>query len=1092
MRTTFLFFFAILTTTGVMAQQPFVTGLDKTSGFFGETVTISGQNFTGSLQVNFGAGRATSVTQTSANQLQVAVPSTATDGFVTVTSLVSGLSGSSAEKFTLKYGGASLTAGDFNTDFELETNGQFSWGLCSCDLDMDGDLDVVTTSRETSHLRIFLNMSTPTATLFSETSLNSISNPMRNVTCGDLNGDGKPEIITGAVSGTSLNHIFIMQNTNTTPGVSTFDITAFNNSIRFRLPDQGNGNVRAPQQIGLADLDGDGKNELIVGNSTDNILFIYQNTSTLSTISFSTIPTEVTVPNSVSLGAFDVGDINGDNRPDIVTIPGDLDGQVSLVVNNSISGSLDFEVITGLSTTATWISVALIDLDNNGTLEIAAANSSSINNFITISNNSTTGTIAFGAQNNVTLSSPYILSSGDLDGNGNPDLAVSSLLGRIYIFINNGSVILPTPIDLVIPVTDASNPETIRFLQVADINQDAKPDIAYISRSRSPNIFGQFGVAINRNCFAPTISPSNQTFCLNSPFTVESIPGLGLSYSWSVVSGSATFSNQTGRQVDVTVTSGDSVTIQSTITSNDGLCVSNGTQGFTITGGTVPPAPTITSNQAGTICFGEDFTLSTPNPADTWVWTQPDGTVTNSSTLAITDASSGDAGSYTLRIKNGDECTSEAGTFNVVVDQPPLISIVNNGEDNFCSTNSTELEVANYAPEFDYRWYRDNTLIDSQTSTSLTVTQSGSYTAEITSLNSCALTSTAYVVTAVTPPASDFNSNNEICVDVSLDFAAVSTGVAGFALDYAWDFGDGNTATGANVSHAFTAANTYTVQLTTSYADVNVCEDVITKDILVSAIPTIDITAPDGSFEKCPSDSVRLELPQNYQSYSWSTGDTTYFTYAKTADRFETSVTIDVDATTNVGCDITSTTDVSNFANSNFTITSNAGLFARDTLRLEEALSSVDLTASGGSDFTWAPGTLVSNSSGATTNVFPNTEFNVVALTGTDVNGCTETINLVIVNPGLLPRQTFSPNGDGMGYECWEIANSDQVTGCELFILDSRGRIIHEATSPFTANCAWDGTVDGGSGAAPEGIYFFVLKCENEDLNLTGSILLGR
>lgn len=51
---------------------------------------------------------------------------------------------------------------------------------------------------------------------------------------------------------------------------------------------------------------------------------------------------------------------------------------------------------------------------------------------------------------------------------------------------------------------------------------------------------------------------------------------------------------------------------------------------------------------------------------------------------------------------------------------------------------------------------------------------------------------------------------------VAVAFGATSSSVADPVLTYHWDFGDGSSSDGMNVTHAFTHAGDYNVQVTTT------------------------------------------------------------------------------------------------------------------------------------------------------------------------------------------------------------------------------------------------------------------------------------
>jgi PKD repeat protein len=113
------------------------------------------------------------------------------------------------------------------------------------------------------------------------------------------------------------------------------------------------------------------------------------------------------------------------------------------------------------------------------------------------------------------------------------------------------------------------------------------------------------------------------------------------------------------------------------------------------------------------------------------------------------------------------------------------------------------------------------------------------------------------------------------CTDLSCDFnGSSSSDPDGTIVDYAWDFGGGNTATGATPTYAFPAAGTYPVTLT------------VTDDEGASASQTQDVTvsaanqAPTASFTVACTDlscrfdgSASNDTDGNIVNYAWDFGD---------------------------------------------------------------------------------------------------------------------------------------------------------------------------------------------------------------------------
>ncbi|MEP4134043.1 MAG: FG-GAP-like repeat-containing protein [Cyclobacteriaceae bacterium] len=1105
-------FFSILfcLSLTVLAQQPIVSFISKMSAAPGETITIGGTNFVANSQVNFGPAVA-SFNFISSTQMEVTVPTNAAYGPITVTNLTNGLSGSSTQSFTMSFGGSSgLSASDFEQYILPETgnDNKLIWDVCLCNLDDDGDLDGISTHSESNNIFVFRNGSTVSNTTFSIPGNVGPANPVNvgiktaYIECSDLDGDGKSDIAIGATGGTPSKHLQFYRNNYSGSTISIM----LDHSID--IPEDATGNVTGNKSVNtfkLVDIDGDGKKDVLVGNDTDNdpSLIIYLNTSSVGNISFATTPITFTLPTNGALKArhLDFGNLNGDGATDIVVSTGT--GIILAYKNQSTNGEVKFASPVELNISDSPSSVNLVDLTDDGLAELVVVQQTQ--NLIRIYTNTTTdpqSSISFSSATLINQSAPLFSEAGDLNGDGLSDLAVSTATQGILLLENTssgGNLSFATGV-----LIDLEGTKATRNLKIADINGDAKPDIVAAFNSVSSGA-GEFSVITNRSCLAPSISPADVSFCYDIAFDLSAPKAFGVTYAWSSTEVGVTFDDNTAENVSVTVAGGSASTIPITLTMNstDGSCTDPVTQNYSLVAGVPAAAPTINIDQAGTVCGGDAFTLSTSTTGASYLWTLPDGSEATTSTITVSDASTTDAGIYTLRVQESGGCYGNTGTITVDVDVPPSLSIANtSGNNNFCSDgDGITLEV----PEYDglsLKWFKDGVDQSNSTGTITAQTTGGVYTVEVTSDDTgCTTTSESLEVFAIAPPAPMITANSEICVDVPLDFSAESsTSADGFAVTHSWDFKDGNTATGLTATNTFTTAGTYLVELTTSYDDVDLCSDVITLSVTVSDIPTIDITNVSGTTVKCPSDSVELSLPANYQAIDWlvdgvSTGNTSPSFYAKTTEG-QSSVEITANVTTDIGCTTqTEPLSISNFSDSGISITAEGYTSDQDTIQLESGIKSVVLTAStaGGSNYMWEALDLniLSTTSGQTTEVFPGAAFTTVTATATDGNGCTESQNIVIEKPGLQPRKAFSPNGDTQN-DCWEIINSDTQVGCTIYIFDSRGSRVFEGKSPFPNNCVWNGQINGNGGDAVEGVYFFVLKCDDKSSSQTGTILLAR
>ncbi len=1086
-----VFVFAAI--VGYTQQRPFINNIDKQTGIPGDTIFISGTGFSeGNMEVFIGHGKVENIVSESATSLQVIVPMTATYGNIIAQNTSTGLLGKSVEYFTPAFSGGEFNPDKVSSQKQLLTFNQFTYDLCGCDFDGDGLTDIAASNNNSQNVSFFRNQSTPNSVQFNrdiEDEDNDIATVITQ--CGDLNGDGKPEVVFTSGEGDAEFQIFIYTNIST-PGNIDFEDT----KTRFSLPKNSSNENRLPRRFVIADIDGDGKNDLIIGNTFDNSLYIYRNTtsSSASAITFAS-PNEFIVSGTDQVGSVEVADLNNDGITDIVTLPYNQNQeQINLIRNESSPGEIRLINDGVIGSSSYRLNLGIADLNGDYLPEIISNN---VNDFTieVYKNNSSGGSLLFE-------STPYEIDNAtqawgfqaaDMNGDGLVDIVSASAASRIYV-AENKSTLNEFDFTLHSIPTLTSN----RNIEVFDVDHDAKPDLVFVNSS-DINAEGKIGIILNQNCLAPKIFPEDLTFCRNNAFDLFGTKAYNASYQWANPSANAIFTDNNDK-VTVTVNTGTSVSMSVEITSNDGQCTDKVTQTFNISNGT-PSTPSINVIQDPSKCNGTDITLEGPDGFSSYKWTLPNGTetVTSTKTLNILNSSSEDAGVYELITQVEGECSSDPVTQIVDIDEPPLIGVFNNGKDEFCETSETELEIPNISG-FTFQWKKDGIDLSGETGTSLTVnssltnTMTGDYSVDVISAAGCKNQSLAYALKSVPLPTSSFDLPEKKCVNVEADFTATSTGESGYDLDYTWDFGDNNNGTGLSTTHTYTTNNKYTVSLTTSYTEIDACSTTNTETITITPVPTIAIQAPQGE-EKCPSDSLELRIDDaSVVSFNWSNGSTESSIYGYTNPQAD-EATYSVEMETDVECVVTDEITISNYQNSRINIaTSDIGVSINNgEIKLGDEETKVTLRAENGYDYLWSPSKILSDSTSDEVEVFPELNSTIVKVTGKDdIHDCVTADSVTVLLPGIIARKSFSPNGDNEGFDCWQILNMSNTTGCTVYIFDTRGSVVFKGESPFNNDCVWNGNIDNGSTPAPEGVYYFVMKCDQENNNLSGSILLGR
>lgn len=298
------------------------------------------------------------------------------------------------------------------------------------DLNNDSKLDILVCYSGTGNISIFRNQSTGgtltsgsfatrqdiTVTGVTSTNVGSIE---------DINGDGLADIL---IASYNSNILSIFKNTTTVPG-----------SISFQnVSSTSLGAGAGPASVNCADLDNDGKKDIVVSAFAGNSLIIYKNNSSISTFSISLAQSFVSSGGPLNAC---LGDIDGDGKVDIITST--YSGTSVNIYRNITSGSTpNFNMSPySISVGFTYLQgVIATDLNYDGRLDIVV-NSVQANSVFFFENKSTPGTINsnsfLASYSRTTGTTPIEVRSGDFDGDGKPDIALANYSsGNVHVYKN--------------------------------------------------------------------------------------------------------------------------------------------------------------------------------------------------------------------------------------------------------------------------------------------------------------------------------------------------------------------------------------------------------------------------------------------------------------------------------------------------------------------------------------------------------------------------------------------------------------------------------------------------------------------------------
>jgi hypothetical protein len=218
------------------------------------------------------------------------------------------------------------------------------------------------------------------------------------IATGDLNGDGKLDLVTANYDAASVS---VLLGHGDGSFVAHTDFAS------------GAG----PNAVAIGDLNEDGKLDLAVANlEAGSVSVLFGNGLGGFTPHFD-------IATGAGTWTVAIGDLDGDGHLDLVVSNG------SVLLGDGTGG---FPVRTNLAVEGGPVSIALADFDGDGHLDVATANLNAGN--VSIFRGDGHG--GFRAELRFDAAYPYSLAVGDINGDGRPDLAVGVQNNRVLILLN--------------------------------------------------------------------------------------------------------------------------------------------------------------------------------------------------------------------------------------------------------------------------------------------------------------------------------------------------------------------------------------------------------------------------------------------------------------------------------------------------------------------------------------------------------------------------------------------------------------------------------------------------------------------------------
>ena len=491
----------------LLTNAPTLTSFSPTKAVPGSNITLSGTGFNPTLSQNtvwIGASKAT-ISAATTTSITARVPVGATTDYIRILNSGTQQGVQSNEFFVSSYSPSkdSIQSAEISPKVDLTTLGGPE-DIRVSDLDGDGKPDIVVANYTAGSISVFRNTSV--------TGNINVANFVRNdftagtgatfISVADLDNDGKQDVI---VANQGENTISIFKNISTsgnisfssqikiatpsTPigiGIGDFDrngwldiatanhgngtVSIFTNKGIFNAISTNNFNPRFglitglnPITIDVADIDGDSKSDIVVGNYGSNSISIFKNNYISGTLATSTFSTKLDFNAGNKPGYVKLGDMDGDSKLDVVVLA-EGTNSVGILRNISTAGvlsSTSFASRVNFNTGITPYYISVGDLTGNGKLDILITNFG--DGTATVwQNKATPGSItssSFFKRLNFTVGTkPYAGLLADIDGDAKTDILVSNTGSNTLSILRNtvGAQMIVSPTSSNLPATGGS------------------------------------------------------------------------------------------------------------------------------------------------------------------------------------------------------------------------------------------------------------------------------------------------------------------------------------------------------------------------------------------------------------------------------------------------------------------------------------------------------------------------------------------------------------------------------------------------------------------------------------------------------------
>jgi hypothetical protein len=400
-------------------------------------------------------------------------------------------------------------APSFTTEHSFAT-GAHPQAVSLADINGDGLLDLLVADSNDATVSVLLNTTAPGALVpsFAARQAMAVGSAPRSIAIADLNADGKLDLVSANSGGATVSVLF----NTTTPGAATPTFSA----------QQTLATGTTPVAVVAADLDGDGRPDLVVANNGADTLSVLLNTATPGA-SVPSFGAQQTVPTGSHPSWASVADVNGDGRPDLVVANHDANS-VGVLLNLAAAGNatVSFAAQQSFPVGAAPTQTTLADVNGDGLPDVLVGynGGSSVAVLLDV-----TAPGASAANFAAAVALPvgaglHSVAATDFNGDGKPDLvATNGADGTMSVLLNTRvAANTAPPLAAKQDFASAFDPVGLAvpyFVTTADLNGDGKPDMIVVDSDAANSNIGVFFNTTLPGVAAPTFG-ARQIFATGS------------------------------------------------------------------------------------------------------------------------------------------------------------------------------------------------------------------------------------------------------------------------------------------------------------------------------------------------------------------------------------------------------------------------------------------------------------------------------------------------------------------------------------------------------------------------------------------------